>query len=84
MTTIKKHDDDENAPKLINQGSYGCIYYPSLPFKLQKNTPTRMTSMSDHYMYPNSRNTTFIQNSKIILAKKYKIYRRLTFSSFPF
>jgi len=26
----------ENEPKLINQGSYGCIYYPSLPFKLQK------------------------------------------------
>ena len=22
--------------KLMNQGSYGCIYYPSLPFKLQK------------------------------------------------
>jgi hypothetical protein len=23
-------------PTLINQGSYGCIYYPSLPFKLKK------------------------------------------------
>ena len=37
MANIKKHNDDnDNAPKLINQGSYGCIYYPSLPFKLQK------------------------------------------------
>ena len=23
--------------KLINQGSYGCIYYPSLPFQLQRD-----------------------------------------------
>ena len=30
--------------KLINQGSYGCIYYPSLPFQLQqrdKKNPRR-------------------------------------------
>jgi hypothetical protein len=26
----------EKESKLINQGSYGCIYYPSLPFKLKK------------------------------------------------
>ena len=26
--------------KLMNQGSYGCIYYPSLPFKLQKRSTT--------------------------------------------
>jgi hypothetical protein len=26
----------ENESKLINQGSYGCIYYPSLPFKIKK------------------------------------------------
>ena len=30
--------------KLINQGSYGCIYYPSLPFKLKKNTHSKTTS----------------------------------------
>jgi hypothetical protein len=31
-----------NESTLINQGSYGCIYYPALPFKLQKpNTSTR-------------------------------------------
>ena len=28
---------DEES-KLINQGSYGCIYYPSLPFKQKKHT----------------------------------------------
>ena len=27
--------------KLINQGSYGCIYYPSLPFTLQKKHDDR-------------------------------------------
>ena len=27
----------EKESKLINQGSYGCIYYPSLPFKIKKN-----------------------------------------------
>ena len=26
----------EKESKLINQGSYGCIYYPSLPFKIKK------------------------------------------------
>jgi serine/threonine protein kinase len=25
------------TPKLINQGSYGCIYYPSLPFQLSRD-----------------------------------------------
>lgn len=35
--------------KLINQGSYGCIYYPSLPFKLQKqSTTTRHTDDHNH------------------------------------
>jgi len=43
MANIKKHDDDDDvSSKLINQGSYGCIYYPSLPFTLQKkHHPTR-------------------------------------------
>lgn len=41
----------ETDSKLINQGSYGCIYYPSLPFQLQrdkKNThrKTKPTSAS--------------------------------------
>jgi len=27
----------ETDSKLINQGSYGCIYYPSLPFQLQRD-----------------------------------------------
>jgi hypothetical protein len=27
----------EIESKLINQGSYGCIYYPSLPFQLQRD-----------------------------------------------
>lgn len=27
----------ETESKLINQGSYGCIYYPSLPFQLQRD-----------------------------------------------
>ena len=27
----------ETHSKLINQGSYGCIYYPSLPFQLQRD-----------------------------------------------
>lgn len=34
----------ETDSKLINQGSYGCIYYPSLPFQLQqrdKKNPRR-------------------------------------------
>jgi serine/threonine protein kinase len=31
----------KNDSKLINQGSYGCIYYPSLPFKLQKQPHRR-------------------------------------------
>jgi len=26
-----------NESRLINQGSYGCIYYPALPFKSQKS-----------------------------------------------
>ena len=36
--------------KLINQGSYGCIYYPSLPFKLQKQSPhtRRDADRDDH------------------------------------
>jgi hypothetical protein len=34
--------------KLINQGSYGCIYYPSLPFKLQKRTTTIHDRDRDH------------------------------------
>jgi len=27
----------ETDSKLINQGSYGCIYYPSLPFQVKRN-----------------------------------------------
>lgn len=30
--------------KLINQGSYGCIYYPALPFKLQKQSSSSSSS----------------------------------------
>jgi hypothetical protein len=32
---------ESNVPNLINQGSYGCIYYPSLPFKLKKKDQDR-------------------------------------------
>ena len=43
--------------KLINQGSYGCIYYPSLPFKLQKRstTTTTTTSDTDHHNHDHKR-----------------------------
>ena len=30
------HDQDQET-KLINQGTYGCIYYPSLPFQQYRN-----------------------------------------------
>jgi len=38
----------ETESKLINQGSYGCIYYPSLPFQLQrdKKNPQRNTKLT--------------------------------------
>lgn len=38
----------EIESKLINQGSYGCIYYPSLPFQIQrdKKHPARQRSTS--------------------------------------
>lgn len=38
----------ETESKLINQGSYGCIYYPSLPFQLQrdKKHPARRKSIT--------------------------------------
>ena len=40
--------------KLINQGSYGCIYYPSLPFKLQKRSTTT-TRDTDHHNHDHKR-----------------------------
>ena len=46
MANIKEHDS-----KLINQGSYGCIYYPSLPFKLQqKHSPHTTTDERKRYV----------------------------------
>jgi hypothetical protein len=37
MANINNPNTNNNSEsKLINQGSYGCIYYPSLPFTLQK------------------------------------------------
>jgi serine/threonine protein kinase len=30
-----------NESKLINQGSYGCIYYPSLPFQLSRDNKAK-------------------------------------------
>ncbi len=32
MNTLEEKDET----KLINQGTFGCIYYPSLPFQLKK------------------------------------------------
>lgn len=34
MTTVKTAAEES---KLINQGSYGCIYYPALPFQLSRD-----------------------------------------------
>jgi len=39
MSTIREEAEPptkNNESTLINQGSYGCIYYPALPFKLHK------------------------------------------------
>lgn len=36
MANITNTNNNNSESKLINQGSYGCIYYPSLPFTLQK------------------------------------------------
>ena len=40
----------EPNSKLINQGSYGCIYYPSLPFKLQKKHSPHTTDERKRYV----------------------------------
>ena len=46
----------ETDSKLINQGSYGCIYYPSLPFQLQrdKKQHSRRTSTTSQSATTNS------------------------------
>jgi len=32
--------------KLINQGTYGCIYYPSLPFQIHRNKKNKNRQLS--------------------------------------
>ena len=56
----------ETESKLINQGSYGCIYYPSLPFQLQrdKKHPARRKSTS-------STSSTATPNPNQELRSKY-------------
>ena len=39
--TNNPNTNTNGESKLINQGSYGCIYYPSLPFTLQKKHDDR-------------------------------------------
>ena len=41
-------NNNNSESKLINQGSYGCIYYPSLPFTLQKKHDDRGINNSNN------------------------------------
>ena len=42
--------DRDRESKLINQGTYGCIYYPSLPFQLQRNKKTKVNRESNDHI----------------------------------
>lgn len=44
MATISNQES-----KLINQGSYGCIYYPSLPFQLKRETKLKKHNNNDRH-----------------------------------
>jgi serine/threonine protein kinase len=41
---------EQQQSQLINQGGYGCIYYPSLPFKT-----TQASHQKDHHHHPSSK-----------------------------
>ena len=43
-------EDKDTATKLINQGTFGCIYYPSLPFQLKKRHNKARSSSSETEM----------------------------------
>ncbi len=48
--------------KLINQGSYGCIYYPALPFKLtHKSKTSTSTSRTTHQAHPDRKHVSKLQ-----------------------
>ena len=40
--------EEEEESKLINQGSYGCIYYPSLPFQLGRDKHNKAKKHHHH------------------------------------
>lgn len=54
MTTNRAGEES----KLINQGTYGCIYYPSLPFQLRRDKKNRK--------HPHAENTDDQQRSKYV------------------
>jgi hypothetical protein len=54
MTTNRAGEES----KLINQGTYGCIYYPSLPFQLRRDKKNRK--------HPHAENADDQQRSKYV------------------
>ena len=57
----QQQQQQQQHSKLINQGGYGCIYYPSLPFKISTPHPS-----SDHQTHKNQ------QSSKKYISKLQK------------
>lgn len=50
MTT--KTGAGASESKLINQGTYGCIYYPSLPFQIHRNKKNKNRQLSSSSSSP--------------------------------
>ena len=73
----------ETESKLINQGSYGCIYYPSLPFQLQrdKKHPARRKSTTVASSTSTTSTTTTANPNQELRSKYVSKLQKFNFHS---